>query len=308
MPKRNLAKAYDRLLTEKRNASSAALDTMSTLAVLKLMSREDESAVLAVRRELRSIEKAVNLVVNSFASGGRLIYVGAGTSGRLGVLDASECPPTFGLPRTMVQGVIAGGPVALRRSVEGAEDLAEAGAAAVRKRRVTARDAVMGISASSLAPFVIAALKEAKALGARTILFCCTPVRKPRYADVLINPLVGPEIITGSTRLKAGTATKLTLNMITTASMVRIGKVYGNLMVDLRPWCRKLEYRARRIIRILTGASESRAEGLMLASGNDLKAALVMQMRDVSRRDAALLLAEAKGNLRMVLERRSVSG
>ena len=304
MPRRTLADVYEGLLTEQRNAASAALDTMSTGQVLRLMSREDTKAVAAVRRELTSIEKAVSLAVKSFLSGGRLIYVGAGTSGRLGVLDAAECPPTFGVPRTLVQGIIAGGAKALRRSVEGAEDVAQDGASAIAKKRVGRKDTVMGISASSLAPFVIAALKEARARGARTILFCCTPVKKPRYADVLINPLVGPEIIAGSTRLKAGTATKLALNMITTASMVRIGKVYGNLMVDLCPWCRKLELRARRIIRILTGVSERRAEGLMVASGNDLKVALVMQLRDVSRRDAAGLLAGARGNLRQVLEGR----
>lgn len=302
MPKRNLTKLYDDLLTERRNRSSRALDAMTTGEILRLMSREDEMAVAAVRRELPNIEKAVRLVVKSFLSGGRLIYVGAGTSGRLGVLDASECPPTFGVPRTMVQGVIAGGAKALRRSVEGAEDVAEDGAAVIAKKRVGPKDTLLGISASSLAPFVIAALKEARLRGARTILFCCTPVRKPRYADVLINPLVGPEIIAGSTRLKAGTATKLTLNMITTASMVRIGKVYENLMVDLRPWCRKLELRARRIVRILTGASEARAEGLMIASGNDLKTALIMELKDVSRREAHDLLLAAGGNLRTVLK------
>jgi len=293
---------YDSLLTEQRNAESAALDRMSTGEILTLMSRQDEKAAKAVRAQLPNIEKAVNLVAASLRAGGRLIYVGAGTSGRLGVLDAAECPPTFGVPRTMVQGIIAGGPRALRRSVEGAEDVAEDGAAAVAKRRVSRRDTVMGISASSLAPFVIGGLKRARALGARTILFCCTPIKKPRYVNVLINPLVGPEIIAGSTRLKAGTATKLTLNMITTASMVRIGKVYRNLMIDLRPWCCKLELRAERIIGILTGASASRAKGLMWVSGNDLKTALVMEMKNVSRKQAARLLKRHGGFLGEVLE------
>ncbi len=254
---------YDSILTEQRNAASADLDSMSTADILSLMSREDQNAIAAVRDTLADIEKTVALVVTSFTSGGRLIYIGAGTSGRLGVLDASECPPTFGVPRTMVQGIIAGGPRALRRSVEGAEDIAADAVAAIRKRRVSPRDTVIGISASSLAPYVVAALRESHRLKAKTVLFCCTPVTRPRYANVLINPLVGPEIIAGSTRLKAGTATKLTLNMITTASMVRIGKVYENLMVDLRPWCRKLELRAERIIRTLTGASATRARGLM---------------------------------------------
>jgi N-acetylmuramic acid 6-phosphate etherase len=295
---------YDSLLTEKRNVRSHALDRMTTRQILHLMNREDAKALAAVRRELPRIEKAIDLVVSSFTRGGRLIYVGAGTSGRLGILDASECPPTFGVPRAMVQGIIAGGAKALRRSVEGAEDIAEAGAAAVRRKRVGPKDTVIGISASSLAPFVIAALKEAHRAGARTILFSCTPVKKPPCANVVINPLVGPEIITGSTRLKAGTATKLTLNMITTAAMVRIGKVYENLMIDLRPLCRKLELRAERIIRILTGAGASRAEGLMIASGNDLKTALVMERLHMSRRQAHEHLLRAGGNLRSALERR----
>jgi len=295
---------YDDLLTEKRNAASAALDRMSPSEILGLMNREDEKAIRAVRAELPRIEKAVTLVVASFGRGGRLIYVGAGTSGRLGVLDAAECPPTFGVPRTMVEGIIAGGAAALRHSVEGAEDVAADGASAIAGKRVTEKDTVMGITASSLAPFVRAALEEAKARGARTIFFCCTPVRKPRFVDVLINPLVGPEIIAGSTRLKAGTATKLALNMITTASMVAIGKVYGNLMVDLRPWCRKLEYRAERIIRVMTGASPARARSLMAASGNDLKAALVMEIRGVPRKEARSILVRAGGNLRKAIHAR----
>ena len=296
---------YDSLLTERRNPASTALDTMSTTEILRLMNREDAGAVAAVKAEIANIARAVDLVVASFEAGGRLIYVGAGTSGRLGVLDAAECPPTFGVPRTQVQGIIAGGAKALRRSVEGAEDIRADGEAAVRRKRVGPKDTVLGITACSLAPFVLAALETAKSLGARTVFFSCSPVRKPRFVDVLINPLVGPEVLSGSTRLKAGTATKLTLNMITTASMVRMGKVYENLMVDMRPWCHKLELRARRIIRIVTGVSERRAEGLMVASGNDLKVALVIQSRNVPRREAAQLLGEAGGSLRAVLEGRA---
>jgi N-acetylmuramic acid 6-phosphate etherase len=291
-------------LTEQRNPASTALDMLSTVEVLRLMNREDAKAVAAVKAEVASIARAVDLVVASFEAGGRLIYVGAGTSGRLGVLDAAECPPTFGVPRTQVQGVIAGGARALRRSVEGAEDVRADGEAAMRRKRVCSRDTVMGITACSLAPFVLAALETAKTLGARTVFFSCTPVKKPRFVDVVIHPLVGPEVLSGSTRLKAGTATKLTLNMITTASMVRMGKVYDNLMVDMRPWCHKLELRARRIIRIVSGVSKRRAEGLMVASGNDLKVALVMQMKNVGRREAGRLLAEAGGNLRAVFEGR----
>ena len=293
---------YDSLLTEQRNPASAKLDLLSTREVLELMNAEDAGVIDAVRREIPNIEKAVDLVVSSFEAGGRLIYVGAGTSGRLGVLDAAECPPTFGVPRTLVQGVIAGGARALRRSVEGAEDIRADGERAIRAKRVGPADTVMGITACSLAPFVVAALETAKSLGARTVFFCCSPVKKPRFADVLINLLVGPEIIAGSTRLKAGTATKLTLNMITTASMVRMGKVYQNLMVDLCPWCRKLEIRAGRIIRTLTGASTHKAAALMAASGNDLKAALVMEARGVPMREAKRLLKEADGHLRRVIE------
>jgi len=275
---------------------------MSTRGILALMNREDAAAVAAVEAEISNIAKAVDLVIASFEAGGRLIYIGAGTSGRLGTLDAAECPPTFGVPRTRVQGIIAGGPKALRRSVEGAEDSRADGVAAIRKKRVGPKDTVFGITACSLAPFVVAGLETACSLGAKTVFFCCSPTRKPAFADVLINPLVGPEVLSGSTRLKAGTATKLTLNMLTTASMVRMGKVYENLMIDLKPWCYKLELRARRIIRVLTGASERRAEGLMLASGNDLKIALVMQLRNVPRREAWRLLTEAHGNLRAVIE------
>jgi N-acetylmuramic acid 6-phosphate etherase len=284
-----------------------SLDTMSTAEVLSLMNREDKAAVAAVEAEIPHIAKAVDLVVASFTAGGRLIYIGAGTSGRLGVIDAAECPPTFGVPRTQVQGIIAGGARAMRRSVEGAEDSRADGEAAIRGKRVGPKDTVLGITASSMAPYVVAGMETAKALGAKTVFFCCSPVKKPRWADVLINPLVGAEILSGSTRLKAGTATKLTLNMITTASMVRMGKVYENLMVDLKPWCYKLELRARRIIRTLTGAKDARAEGLLLASGNDLKVALVMQLRNVPRREAYRLLVEAGGNLRSVIEGKSVS-
>lgn len=292
---------YDSLLTEGRNPASKALDTMTTPEVLALMNGEDASAVAAVERELPNIARAVDLVVASFEAGGRLIYVGAGTSGRLGVIDAAECPPTFGVPRTQVQGIIAGGPKAIRRSVEGAEDSDSDGAAQIARRKVDGRDTVMGITASSTAAFVVAAMKEARRRGARTVFFCCTPTKRPRWADVLINPLVGPEVLSGSTRLKAGTATKLTLNMITTASMVRMGKAYENLMVDLRPWCAKLEFRAERILRTLLAVTPARARALMAASGNDLKTALVMGSTGATRAQARRLLAAHDGRLRDAL-------
>jgi N-acetylmuramic acid 6-phosphate etherase len=230
------------------------------------MFREDARVGPALRRERGAIERGLRLIVAAFRSGGRLFYVGAGTSGRLGVLDASECPPTFSTPPEMVQGIMAGGPAALWSSVEGAEDDADAGARAVRFRGVDRRDVVVGIAASGRTPFVWGALGAARDAGARTVLVCFNPhleIPRPLRPDVAIAPDLGPEILTGSTRLKAGTATKLILNAFTTLAMVRLGKVAGNLMVDLNPSNRKLRDRAVRIVRALTGADASAARGAL---------------------------------------------
>lgn len=255
----------------------------------------------AVGEVLDDVAEAVDVVVRSFQAGGRLVYVGAGTSGRLGVLDAAECPPTFGTDPDLVQAILAGGPEAMWRSREGAEDSAEGGAAAVAELEVGARDVVFGIAAGSTTPFVIGALREAIGRAASTVFLTCVPPEDVPVAtevDVVIAPLTGPEAIAGSTRLKAGTATKLVLNMVTTTAMVRLGKTYGNLMVDLRVTAAKLEDRARRILRDLLAVDYEEAGTLLEAAGGRVKTALVMHRRGVGREEADRLLADAGGFLR----------
>lgn len=292
-----------RLTTEKRNPRSRGIDRLSALGIVALINAEDHLVAPAVAKERRRIAAAVELVVASFRTGGRLIYVGAGTSGRLGVLDASECPPTFGVPRTMVQGIIAGGRRALVRSIEGAEDRASDGAAAVDKKRVGPRDTVMGIAACGLTPFVRGAVERARRLGARTVFFTCSPeVARSIRADVVINPVVGPEVVTGSTRMKAGTATKLVLNAITTAAMIRIGKVHGNLMVDLRATNAKLRDRAERIVMAETGLGRAAARRLLVRAGGAVKTALAMHGLECGRSEAERRMAAADGSLRKALE------
>jgi N-acetylmuramic acid 6-phosphate etherase len=264
--------------TEQRNPRSMNLDQMSTAMAIKLMLSEDTKVPRAILRERRQIEAAIKLIVSAFRDGGRLFYVGAGTSGRLGILDASECPPTFRTPPELVQGIIAGGPMALSRSVEGAEDDVAAGARAIEFRGVSKRDIVVGIAASGRTPFVWGALKEAKRRGAKTVLLCFNPslkISRAEKPDLVVTPNIGPEVLTGSTRLKAGTATKLILNLFTTLAMVRLGKVVGNLMVDLNPSNTKLRGRAVRIVRELTGADESTANRALERSGWVVKKALV---------------------------------
>ena len=224
-----------RLVTEQRNPRSKRLDRLTTTQALRLMNAEDRRVPIAVGREIPKISKAVDLMVGRLEQGGRIFYVGAGTSGRLGVLDAAECPPTFGTPRTMVQGIIAGGRRALVRSIEGAEDDAAAAVAALKKRRVGPKDVVVGIMASRRTPYAIGAVEHGRKVGAATVVVTANPSSDVKFnCDVVIAPRVGPEVVTGSTRLKAGTAQKLVLNMLSTATMIRLGKVYENLMVDLR--------------------------------------------------------------------------
>ena len=290
-----------RLPTEGNNPRTADIDTLEPRAILDRLHAEDRRAVEAVGEVLDDVATAVDIVERAFRSGGRLVYIGAGTSGRLGVLDAAECPPTFGTEPTMVQAILAGGPEAMWRSREGAEDSAEGGAAAIAERGVEARDVVFGIAAGSTTPFVIGALREAIRRGAATVFLTCVPPQEVPIAsevDLVVAPLTGPEAIAGSTRLKAGTATKLVLNMVTTAAMVRLGKTYGNLMVDLRVTAAKLEDRGRRILRDLLGVSYEEAGELLEASGGRVKTALVMRRRDVSREEAERLLDEAGGFLR----------
>jgi N-acetylmuramic acid 6-phosphate etherase len=288
-----------RLVTEQRNPRSKNLDKLSTSQILKLMNREDRRVPLAVGREIPKISRAVDLIVERLSRGGRLIYVGAGTSGRLGVLDATECPPTFGTPRTLVQGIIAGGRRALVRSIEGSEDDAAAAKLALRKRRVSEKDVVVGIMASRRTPYAIGGLEYARKVGAATIAVTANPAGGTTLkCDVVIAPRVGPEVLTGSTRLKAGTAQKLVLNMLTTGAMVRLGKVYENLMVDLRTASRKLEERTKRVFMTITGASYDETGPWLKRAGGSLKVAIVMRRAGVTRAEAVRRLKEAQGWVR----------
>ncbi len=296
-------KDRSRLTTERRNPRSAEIDRLSTLQIVDAINAEDMLVAPAVRAERRRIAAAVEIIVRSLRHGGRMFYVGAGTSGRLGVLDASECPPTFGVRPSLVQGIIAGGRRALVRSAEGAEDFAADGAAAIDKRGVKASDVVVGIAACGLTPFVRGAGRRARRIGAATIFVTCSPeVKAAARADVVICPFVGPEVVTGSTRMKAGTATKLVLNTLTTAAMIRLGKVYGNLMVDLKATNAKLLDRSERIVMELTGLSRPRARRLLAGANGEVKTAIVMHARGAGRRQARRLLADAKGSLRRAIE------
>ena len=299
------ASKWASLTTEQRNPASACIDEASTLQILELLNEEDQRVPRAVNAVLSQVSEAVELVARALRNGGRLFYVGAGTSGRLGVMDAAECPPTFGTPPETVQGIIAGGEGALLRAAERAEDRPENGASELRRRHLSARDIVMGIAASGVTPFVLGALAYARRKSAATVFFTCNPQAAGRVdAEIKIVPEVGPEAITGSTRLKAGTATKLVLNMITTATMVRLGKVYGNLMVDLTPTCAKLNDRAQRILMETTGLSREDSSRLLTAAG-DVKTAIVMSKRAVSKEKARQLLVENDGIVKLALGDRS---
>lgn len=296
--------------TEEKNPRAEEIDSLSTNQILHLMNDEDASVIYAVRPAIHFIEKAVDMAVDVIKGGGRIFYVGAGTSGRLGVLDASEMPPTFGVTPDMLQAIIAGGEKALRNSVEGAEDDERAGRAAASV--VTGKDMVLGISASGRTPFVLSFLDEAKGKGAACWLLTCNDVKIPvtihdsRFTihdflpDGIIKIITGPEIIAGSTRLKAGTATKLALNMFSTAAMIRLGNVYKGLMVDVVPSNKKLIYRAEGIIMETTGCGREEASRYLELSGMRPKVAIVMKARGVSREDAEKLLLKSDGRLRLL--------
>ena len=293
----------DDRLTEQRNPRSARIDTLSSAEIVDLINAEDRILADAVAREREAIARTIDLVVEAFKRDGRLIYVGAGTSGRLGVLDAAEMPPTFGTEPSMVQGIIAGGFEALVRSQEGAEDRPDDGARAVDARDVGPADFVLGIATSGTTPFVHGALDRARERGARTGLLLCTPP-SPRLMeahDVVIAPLVGPEVVTGSTRMKAGTATKMVLNIITTGAMIRIGKVFGNLMVDLQATCEKLQDRGERILMTVLGLERPESTALLEESDGHVKTALLMRRCGVGREEAARMLREAGGVLARIL-------
>lgn len=290
------------LLTEQRLPESMNLDSMGVEDAVALMNVQDAAAVAAVATQCSQIARAVELVAAALSSGGRLLYFGAGTSGRLGVLDAAECPPTFRTDPRMVQGIIAGGETAMFRAQEGAEDKPEDGASAVDAKDVGPSDVVMGIAAGGTTPFVHGALRRAAERGAKTVfLSCVQPVPGEPPVDVVIRPLTGPEVVTGSTRLKAGTATKLVLNTISTLAMVRAGKVYQNLMVDLRATNQKLWDRGARIIATVTGLDRQSSVDLLRRADGHVKAAIVMQSRKVDLPAARNLLAEANGSLRAAL-------
>jgi N-acetylmuramic acid 6-phosphate etherase len=295
----------DSRLTEQRNPRSREMDRLSPLELVRLINQEDRTVAEAVGKEAEAIARGMELVADTLGGGGRLFYVGAGTSGRLGVLDAAEMPPTFGTDPEQVQGIIAGGYEALVRAREGAEDDTREGARDLGARGVREGDFVLGIATSGTTPYVHGALERARELGARTGFLLCTPPSAELLArhDVVIAPLVGPELVTGSTRMKAGTATKLVLNTLTTGAMVLLGKVWGNLMVDLQVSCQKLQDRGERILQVTLGVDPASARSLLDAAGGRVKTALVMQEKGVGREEAEALLAEARGRVGVVLGR-----
>ena len=290
------------LVSEGRNQRTTEIDLMSSHEIVTTINAEDQSVAEAVSRTLPQVAAAVDAIVVAFQAGGRLVYIGAGTSGRLGVLDASECPPTFGVPPRMVVGLIAGGLDALVNASEGAEDRADAGAADLAAIGISANDVVVGIAVSGRTPYVIGALEHAKAQDARTVALTCNPDSPiAGMADISIAPVVGPEVITGSTRLKSGTAQKLVLNMLSTASMVRIGKTYGNLMVDMIASNAKLVARAARMVSQATDSSLAEAEAALAAAGNDSKLAILMILTGQDAETARQSLVAAGGVLRRAI-------
>jgi len=289
--------------TERRNPRTASIDLATPLEIVDVINTEDRMVPDAVLTQREKIAAAISIAEDSFRKGGRLFYVGAGTSGRLGVLDASECPPTFGTDPEMVQGIIAGGLPALTRSQEGAEDVAENGAKAIDEKSVDKNDFVIGIAASGTTPYVHSAIRRARERGARTGIISCSPppAEVLNEVDVAILPLVGPEVVTGSTRMKAGTATKLVLNMLTTGAMIRLGKTYGNLMVDLKATNNKLKDRSERIVVEVCGVTREEARKLLQAAGKSVKIAIVMQKLGVSRDEAEEALARGGGVIRRAI-------
>ena len=290
------------LTTEARNPASARLDELSMLEMLGVMNDEDAKVATAVRAELPAVARAVDGIAERLGRGGRLFYIGAGTSGRLGVLDASECPPTFSVPTDLVQGLIAGGDRALRHSSEHSEDSEEEGARDLAKAGIAAGDALVGIAASGRTPYVLGAVEHAKKLGALTIGLSCVPGSKlAQIAEIAITPATGAEVLTGSTRLKAGTATKMVLNMISTGVMVKSGLTYGNLMVNVRPTNAKLVDRAQRIVMEAAECDRATANRVLEAAGMNVKTAIVMQRLGLKRGEAEAKLAAAKEMLRVAL-------
>ncbi|AJY75573.1 N-acetylmuramic acid 6-phosphate etherase [Paenibacillus beijingensis] len=291
------------LTTEQPNANTYNIDQMNAEQIMYLINEEDRHIAEHVRAVIPKVAAAAELVVEAFRKGGRLFYIGAGTSGRLGILDASECPPTFGTDPSMVQGLIAGGFRAMKEPIEGAEDSPEMGAKEVEEHGIGANDVLVGIAASGRTPYVLGAMKRAGELGAVVIGLCNntdTPMKQ--YAQLVIDPVVGPEVVLGSTRMKAGTSQKLILNMLTTTSMILMGKVYQNLMVDLNPSNEKLVYRAKRIIHMATGADDVQVEQAFAAADGHVKTAIVMLLTGTGADEAKALLSRSGGFVRSAVE------
>ena len=292
----------EKLLTEQANPASAAIDTLSTEAALRIINAEDQKVAQAVQQEIPSIARAVDAITGALQKGGRLFYIGAGTSGRLGVLDASEIPPTYGAPAEMVQGIMAGGEAALSRATETTEDDPAIGVRDLLARGFREGDVLVGLAASGRTPYVLGAVAEARRMGAVTIGICCVPdAELSRAVDIPIAPLVGAEIIAGSTRMKAGTAQKLVLNMISTTTFIRLGYVYGNLMVNVQPKNHKLVERARRIIAQAANVAYERGAELLDASGGSVRVAIVMARAGVEREEAERRLAACGGRIALAL-------
>jgi N-acetylmuramic acid 6-phosphate etherase len=294
---------WQRLPTEAVNPATRRIDTLSSAAIVRRISDEDRRVVAAVRREQGRIARGADLIAAALRSGGRLIFVGAGTSGRLGILEAAEIPPTFGTRPSVVRAVMAGGRGAIFRAREGAEDDRAAGAQQLARLTVSSRDVVVGISASGITPFVAGALAAARRQHARVIVVTCSPRTATRaLADLVIAPRVGPEVIAGSTRLKAGTATKMVLNALTTTAMILVGKTYGNLMVDVRTGSAKLQDRARRIVMAVTGVTPRQARALLTRARGNVKAAIVMQSAGLPYAQALARLRAARGRIQRTIE------
>lgn len=298
-----LLNSLSKLVSEKRNPDTMDLDTLSSLELVTQLNNQDHLVPAAIKRELPQIAKAVDAITAAFKAGGRLIYIGSGTSGRLGILDASECPPTFGVENNMVIGLISGGREAVSKSIENAEDSIESGQQDLISQSLSRNDIVVGIAASGRTPYVIGALRYAKSIECKTIAVSCnTDSEVAKYADISITPVVGPEVLTGSTRLKAGTAQKLVLNMLSTASMVKLGKCYQNLMVDVKATNEKLIARATRIVMQATGCNKKEATNVLIQSNYEVKPAILMQLTGVTYEKAQRSLVSSSGYLRRAIE------
>lgn len=302
MSNQTLLTTLSQLITEQRNANTTDIDRLSALEIVEKINQEDQQVALAVKANLPQIAQAVEKIVQAFQQGGRLIYIGAGTSGRLGVLDASECPPTFGVPPEMVVGIIAGGERALRHPIEGAEDNKQAGVADLQAVNFSPKDVLVGIAASGRTPYVIGALEYANQLGATTVSIASNPnAAMSQIAHIVIETVVGAEVLTGSSRMKSGTAQKLVLNMLTTASMILIGKCYQNLMVDVQASNEKLKARAVRIVMQATECSKERAEAVLAETAGNAKLAIMMILSGMEKAEAERVLQEHQGRLQSAL-------